>query len=90
MRASRVHDGGKSLSTTSDNALKTLKECRVSDGQNAITVSIGGQPGRPQVTSATRIAHSGIREKRRRVQSFNLAAASAFPVLRLSDFIMAD
>lgn len=88
MRASRIHDGGKSSSTTSANGLKTLKECRVSDDQNAITVSIGGQPGRPHVTSATRMAHSGVSENRCRVHAFSLAAASAFSDLRLSDLIM--
>lgn len=91
MRASRIHDGGKSSSTTSDNGLKTLNECRPSADQNAITVSIGGQPGSPHATSATMMVHSGPSENRRRVQSFKRVPASAFSVRRFGDFnIMAE
>src|SRR5262249_39180212 len=50
--------GGRSCSVTSATGLNTLKWCRRSPDQNAITVSIGGQPGTAQATSATRIAAS--------------------------------
>lgn len=91
MRASRIHDGGKSSSTTSDSGLKTLNECRPSAVQNTITVSIGGQPGSPQATSATIMVHSGPSENRRRVQSFKRVTASALSALRFGDFnIMAE
>src|SRR5260370_38712163 len=61
--------GGKSSKATSRAGLKNLKWCRVSPIQNTTTVSSGGQPGRPQVISVTRMVASAASVKRSRVQS---------------------
>ena len=54
--AALYQDGGRSSHTTSATGLNTLKWCRRSSDQNAITVSSGGHPGTAQATSATRTA----------------------------------
>ena len=75
-RQRRPHQaGGRSSSVTSATGLNTLKWCRRSSDQNAITVSIGGQPGTAQATCATRIAASPS-EKRRRTHSLTRSSAA--------------
>src|SRR6187200_546104 len=70
-----IQYGGRSSSVTSATGLNTLKWCRVSSDQNAITVSIGGQPGTAQDTSATRIAPSPSENRARTHSRTRLRAA---------------
>src|SRR6266436_7135942 len=82
--------GGKSPTTTSRTGLKNLKWCRVSPVQNTTTVSSGGQPGRPQAISDTRIVASAASVKRSRVHSRTRASASWYAGLLFSSWTLVD
>src|SRR5215467_6023950 len=82
--------GGKSSRTTSRTGLKNLKWWRVSPIQNTTTVSSGGQPGRPQAISDTRIVTSAASVKRSRVHARTRASASWYAGLFFSGRILVD
>lgn len=89
MIADFIHQGGSSSSAISRTPLKNLNWCRISGAdQKATTVSTGGQPGTPQLSSATNTTASSSSRKRRRVHRFSRATARLYPAPRLGPNII--